>query len=156
MSTSTSSLKAGQAGPGEPQDEGEAAPGHSKLEASFGHVKVAPRQNSLDMKGVWRHHQKADEVNPNELDFDYDLTSKDYPLSSLASLQDLFPSVLYNHHLSNLSNFSQESKIKCFDWMENGAGMLVLAGPNFGEAETDCPLDWIDLDDIGLQHLLEV
>ena len=76
----------------------------SKLEASFAHTKVVPRQNSVEMNDVWRHAQKAAEANAGELDFDYALTAEHYPLGMLRSLQEVFPAILYHSHLSNLNN----------------------------------------------------
>ncbi|KAL4962610.1 uncharacterized protein BDV14DRAFT_99243 [Aspergillus stella-maris] len=92
-------------------------PHFSKLEASFGQTKVRPRQNSVEMKDVYRHaNVKA--INDNDLDFDLALDRSKYPLDSFDSLQDVFSAAQHEVHFSNPRNFSDETMIKCFDSRE--------------------------------------
>lgn len=95
----------------------------SRLEASFNHAKVLPRQNSLEMKDVNRHAQAGD-LNSNDLDFDLALDGDDYPIDSLESLQDVFSAAQHRKHFSNKRNFSDMSFIKCFDSDGNKSSML--------------------------------
>jgi hypothetical protein len=86
----------------------------SRLEASFGHTKVKPRRNSVEMKDVFRH-AKADDLNVNDLDFDFSLDRDSYPLDTLESLQDVFSAAQHHTHFANARNFSDETQIRCFD-----------------------------------------
>lgn len=95
----------------------------SRLEASFNHAKVLPRQNSVEMKDVNRHAQAGD-LNSNDLDFDLALDRDDYPIDTLESLQDIFSAAQHQKHFSNPRNFSDVSFIKCFDSDGNGSSML--------------------------------
>ncbi|KAL2834491.1 hypothetical protein BDW59DRAFT_156421 [Aspergillus cavernicola] len=90
------------------------APQFSRLEASFGQTKVVPRQNSLEMKDVFRH-AKADDLHGDDLEFSFSLDHSNYPLDTVASLQDVFSAAQHATHFSNLRNFSEESWISCFD-----------------------------------------
>ncbi|KAL3489033.1 hypothetical protein BJX62DRAFT_166112 [Aspergillus germanicus] len=86
----------------------------SRLEASFGHTKVKPRRNSVEMKDVFRH-AKPDDLNVNDLDFDFSLDHDSYPLDTLESLQDVFSAAQHQTHFANPRNFSEETQIRCFD-----------------------------------------
>ncbi|KAL4916935.1 hypothetical protein BDW62DRAFT_211604 [Aspergillus aurantiobrunneus] len=86
----------------------------SRLEASFGQANVLPRQNSVEMKDVYRH-AKAEDLNTNDLDFNLSLNRSHYPLNTLESLQDVFSAAQHNTHWSNPKNFSDGSLIRCFE-----------------------------------------
>ncbi|KAL3473601.1 hypothetical protein BJX99DRAFT_261135 [Aspergillus californicus] len=109
-------------------------PQFSRLEASFSDAKVLRRQNSVEMKDVYRH-AKADDLNVNDLEFRVFLDRSHYPLESLESLQDVFAAAQHATHFSNPKNFSEESNFKCFD--------------TDGSASA-----WRTLDSQGLTHLL--
>ncbi|KAL4949841.1 hypothetical protein BDW69DRAFT_197752 [Aspergillus filifer] len=89
-------------------------PYFSNLEASFGQTKVRPRQNSIEMKDVYRH-ANVEAMNDNDLNFDLALDRSNYPLDSLDSLQDVFSAAQHKVHFSNLRNFSDETMVRCFD-----------------------------------------
>ena len=96
----------------------------SRLEASFGKTEVARRGNSIEMKDIYRHTEAGD-LDVNELDFDFLLDRSHYPLDALQSLQEIFPAVQHNTHLTNSKNFSEETQIKCFDMNGNSPSLLT-------------------------------
>jgi hypothetical protein len=86
----------------------------SRLEASFGQTEVAPRDNSVDLRNIYRHAKPGD-IDVDELDFDFSLDRSHYPLDDLLSLQDVFSAVLHESYLSNPINFAPETQITCFE-----------------------------------------
>ncbi|KAL4875720.1 hypothetical protein BJY04DRAFT_211057 [Aspergillus karnatakaensis] len=114
-------------------------PQFSRLEASFGQTKVAPRRNSVEMKDVFRHAQVND-LNVNDLDFDLSLHRSNYPLENLDSLQDVFSAAQHHTHFSNPRNFSRETRIQCFDSDDTSSSILFLAGLDIGTKDTNAKL----------------
>ncbi|KAL2802418.1 hypothetical protein BJX63DRAFT_440938 [Aspergillus granulosus] len=97
----------------------------SRLEASFGHTKVKPRRNSVEMKDVFRH-AKADDLNVNDLDFNISLDRDSYPLDTFESLQDVFSAAQHHTHFANPRNFGDETQIRCFESDEGTSRWLTL------------------------------
>ncbi|KAJ5760338.1 hypothetical protein N7520_007494, partial [Penicillium odoratum] len=106
-----------------------------RLEASLVNAAVEQRPNSRSKNDVDRHAEKSD-LAVNELDFNFDLDTDNYPLGNLRSLQQVFDAVQYEHHLKNDHNFSPDTRIQCLK--------VDLQG---GEWET--------LDENGMQDLLQ-
>lgn len=95
----------------------------SRLEASSSLMKVLPRKNSVEMKDVSRHAQAAD-LEAKDLDFNFRLDGSNYPGDSVRSLQDVFAAVQHGSHVRNPGNFSNRTRIRCFDVDEDVAGLL--------------------------------
>lgn len=105
-----------------PQAEvGEA--GFSRLEASLVSTNVVPRPNSRKTDDVHRHAEKGD-LNVNELDFDYSLSAKDYPLSNLRSLQQAFKRVQFHKHIVNNQNYSNQTSVEFLEVNIDGGGKV--------------------------------
>ncbi|KAF2835313.1 hypothetical protein M501DRAFT_962762 [Patellaria atrata CBS 101060] len=107
----------------------------SRLEASLAKAEVVPRPNSREMKDVNRH-AKPEDIDVNELDFDYDLDSSHYPLGNVRSLQQVFSAVQHQQHLSKKENFSDYTAIECFSITSSGG-------------------EWQNLDEARLRDFLE-
>jgi hypothetical protein len=86
----------------------------SRLEASLATTKVVRRQNSVEMKNINRHYVVED-ANVDEFGFNFSTASSCDALGDLKSLQDVFPAVQYNDHLHNTRNFSEQTRIQCFE-----------------------------------------
>lgn len=84
----------------------------SKLEASLVETKVEQRPNSRAQNDIDRHAQQTD-LKVNELEFDFDIGLKNYPLDNLGSLQQVFDAVQCHQHLRKTENFSLETNVEC-------------------------------------------
>lgn len=94
------------------EDSGHDTEQASKLEATLGNISVPPRPMSLRQSAVFRHSEMTDQ-NVNELDFEYTLDPRRYPLTRLNSLQEVFGAVQYHQHLANDNNFSNATTVRC-------------------------------------------
>ncbi|EXJ93913.1 hypothetical protein A1O1_02306 [Capronia coronata CBS 617.96] len=111
--------------------------GFSRLEATLvTNPEVVPRPNSRQMNDVSRHTDAADLQFQNELEFDYSLDTRDYPLGNLQSLQQVFDAVQCHKHLGKHKNFSDQTKIECLEVTHAGA-------------------EWKTLDDYDLKDLIK-
>ena len=110
-------------------------PQFSKLESTLVSANPEPRPISKDGQHVFRHHNEED-LDVNELDFDYNVDPNEWPLLNVESVQDLFSNVMYREHVSKDGNFSTETAIECFRVDGDGA-------------------QWLHLDQCGLQDVLE-
>ncbi|ORY14024.1 hypothetical protein BCR34DRAFT_647262 [Clohesyomyces aquaticus] len=108
----------------------------SKLEASFATTAVVPRENSIEMKDVWRHAQNADLLE-TDLDLNFWIDETYHSPEGLQSLQDYLSGVQYQRHLSNVHNFCEETNATVFSATSTGA-------------------EWVKINDNSLQILLEV
>ncbi|KAJ5918513.1 hypothetical protein N7466_010505 [Penicillium verhagenii] len=103
----------------------------SRLEASLVNAEVEKRPNSRSQNDVDRHAEKTDLV-VNELDFDFDLDTTNYPLGNLSSLQQVFDAVQCNHHLKNENNFSPVSRVECLNVDSQGGEWQTLDEDGMG------------------------
>ncbi|KAF2268765.1 hypothetical protein CC78DRAFT_488149 [Lojkania enalia] len=101
---------------------------YSKLEAAFNSTEVPLRPISRDRQHVQRHAELTD-LDPNELDYNYNVDLDKYPLSTVDSVQELFSGVLYHSHIGNKGNFSDTTDIECFSVVDSQAKWLRLDEP---------------------------
>lgn len=86
----------------------------SRLEAELVKTEVEQRPNSRAQNGINRHAEESD-LFVNELDYDFNLDEKHYPLDDLRSLQQVFDAVQCQQHLEKLENFSIGTQVECLD-----------------------------------------
>ncbi|THU99277.1 hypothetical protein K435DRAFT_659316 [Dendrothele bispora CBS 962.96] len=103
---------------------------YSRLESTIAAKELAPRPNSRAADDVYRHALPED-LNVNEFDYDYNLSTNRYPLSLSEYLPDIYSAVLYHKHLANPRNFASQTNIGCF-WADNTnrEGELLILSPN--------------------------
>lgn len=135
-------------------DLDKAEQGFSKLEASFATTEVARRPNSVEMKDVWRHNLSGD-GRVNELEFDQNLFTACYPMRHSISLQDVFPAILYNQHLTTDLNFAGETSIGCFDSSHKDLSMGLAISDSSTYTADSC-VEVRNLDSQELQQLTQV
>lgn len=100
-------------------------PQFSKLESTLVSANPAPRPISKDGQHIFRHRNDED-VGVNELDFDYNVDSNEWPLANIESVQDLFSGVLYREHILKDGNFSAKTTIECLQVDSDGAKWFNL------------------------------
>ncbi|KAJ5834953.1 hypothetical protein N7447_000979 [Penicillium robsamsonii] len=103
----------------------------SKLKATPVHTEVEPRPNA-SQDGISRHAVTAD-IDVNELDFDFNLTTDDYPLGDLRSLQQVFDAVQYHRHLEREENFSIKTRVECLKVDSQGGEWRTLDEANMDD-----------------------
>lgn len=99
----------------------------SRLEAELVKTEVEQRPNSRAQNGVNRHAEESD-LFVNELDFNFNLDEKHYPLDDLRSLQQVFDAVQCQQHLEKVENFSIGTQVECLDVDVNGGGKYCICG----------------------------
>jgi hypothetical protein len=114
--------------------EVEDVPEFSKLESTLITTQIEPRPISKDGQHVQRHAEAIDKT-VNELDYNYEIDTGQYPLATIDSAQDLFSSVLYHEHLRKDGNFGSITSLECLSVDSSGA-------------------QWLQLDEASLQEVL--
>lgn len=100
-------------------------PQFSKLASTLVTTELPPRAISRDGAHVFRHAEPTD-LTVDELDFDYDVDTSEYPFANIDSTQELLSGVLYNNHLRKSENFMKETNIDCLMVQKNEADWLHL------------------------------
>jgi hypothetical protein len=101
-------------------------PEFSKLESTLvTNTDIKPRPQSKDGNFKWRHGGTQD-VEVNELDYNYNVDTDSYPFATTDSIHDTFSGVMYHEHLRKSENFDLETSIDCLSVDAMGAHWLPL------------------------------